>query len=158
VKEWWYRLSWIWYFDGFTGKEKKYLCSFKIEYHDGHIEHVEVKPLNKQFFSDKYLYAQNQLQGWRWITNEEILLLPKVHLPKLKRKKSQHRKIELVLNQVLEMIKQDLTAKQVAVNQGVDRRTIIKFLEDNSYVIKWGKQNEIRYATKLIWPLSEKGE
>jgi hypothetical protein len=74
VKLYEHRKQYIIYVDGFTGKEHKYYTSFRIEFVDGHIEHVEVKPLEKQFYCDKYLYAENVLPGWRWITKEELAI------------------------------------------------------------------------------------
>jgi hypothetical protein len=71
VISWDYETSWIWYLDSFSGKEKKYICDFKIKYVNK-IEHVEVKPLDLQTFEDKYLCAQRQLEGWRWITKGEL--------------------------------------------------------------------------------------
>ena len=70
VISWDYETTWIRYLDSFTGKEKRYICDFKINRKE--IEHVEVKPLDLQTFDDKYLYAQRQIQGWRWITKDEL--------------------------------------------------------------------------------------
>ena len=225
IKSWDYESSWIWYLDGFSGKERKYLCDFKIQYRDGQIEHIEVKPLDLQYSSDKYLNAQNQLQGWRWITKEEIqeseesfsqpnlpiefpnelsqtlkkfviwskennLTMPDDYRILSKRLKYKHyyrygiindklfekhdkivtynrpsdlkhinSVICLNLEEILDLIKKDFSVKQIGKQYGVDYRTISKFLEDRSYVVRWGgsssKHNEIRYATKLLWPLEE---
>jgi hypothetical protein len=168
VKSWNYETSWIWYIDGFTGKERKYICDFKIEYVDGRIEHVEVKPLDLQYFSDKYLYAQYQLQGWRWITKEEIQISedafskPKLSVEFIINHPSNINNraiIDLDLDEILECVKKDISVKQIGIKFNVNYRTIIKFLEDRSYVIRWcgtsSKHNEIRHATKLIWPLEE---
>jgi len=224
VISWDYETSWIWYLDSFSGKERKYICDFKIKY-TNKVEHVEVKPLNLQTFDDKYLNAQRQLEGWRWITEDEIkksnvlfsvpnervsflikfpekkkkfvvwskenLDIPNgyriiskhikynhiyqykiindnliinrpniIHYDRPKNSQARSGKIIILnLDEILELIKQNRTLSEISKGFGVDSRTITKFLEDRSYVIRWGgsssKHNEIRYATKLIWPLNE---
>jgi hypothetical protein len=224
VVSWDYETSWIWYLDSFSGKEKKYICDFKVVY-VSRIEHVEVKPIDLQTLADKYLYAQRQLQGWRWITEDELnrsiklfsipndrvicpvkfsehkkkfiiwskedFEIPKGYRVISKLKKYNHiyqyriindnliinrpkivhydrpqnmqdklgKIIILNLDKILDLIKQDMTQFGIAAKFKVNYRTISKFLEDRSYVVRWGgsssKHNEIRYATKLIWPLEE---
>lgn len=72
VDSWEYETKIIYYFDSYTGKQRKYICDFSIKYIDGSIEHIEVKPLDLQTFEDKYLYAQNIIENWRFTTNDEI--------------------------------------------------------------------------------------
>jgi len=221
VKKWEYESTRLNYQDGFSGKYRRYYCDFTIEYQDGHIENIEVKPKTKRIFIDKYLYAQHQLQGWRWITDEEIdsaikffsqpnlpvnfplsfsnkskkfviwskdnnLSIPngfrvlakrkiygyyfKYHImndtlvvnkPKIiyfdkPNKSPSNGSIILDLDPILNLVKQDKSQKEIARIYGVNYRTIMKFLEDRSYVVKWSggsyNHNEIRFATKLIWP------
>ena len=67
--------------------------------------------------------------------------------------------IILNLDEILNLIKQNKTLHYISNNYGVDDRTINNFLEDRSYVIRWAgsssRHNQIRYATKLIWPTEE---
>lgn len=70
VRSWRYRENKLRYINSFTGEPKFYACSFTIIYNDGIVENVEVD--YKQYPLDKYLYAQNQIHNWRWITQEEI--------------------------------------------------------------------------------------
>jgi hypothetical protein len=223
IISWDYEVSWIWYLDSFSGKEKKYICDFKIEYKNK-VEHVEVKPLELQTFEDKYLCAQRQLINCRWVTKDELeksktlfsvkndrvifnivfsqkkkkfiiwtkedtLTVPNGFRILSKNKKYGHifqykiindnmiinkpkiahydrpnnvkhgNIIILNLDEILALIKKNETLFKISKRYNVDSRTISKFLEDRSYVIRWGgtssKHNEIRYATKLIWPLKE---
>jgi hypothetical protein len=75
IIEWEYEKMIMWYTDGFTGERKKYLCDFTIKHIDGLTENVEVKTKIKQTYEDKYLYAQNIISNWRFITNHELLEL-----------------------------------------------------------------------------------
>ena len=72
VSSWEYEYIKYSYFDGFTGKQKIYICDFYID-REEKIEQVEVKPLDQQFPLDKYLYAKNCMPGWRWITKVEAI-------------------------------------------------------------------------------------
>jgi hypothetical protein len=67
--------------------------------------------------------------------------------------------IILNLDEILNLIRNGLKKYEIQKKYGVCGNTITKFLEDRSYVVSWGgsssKHNEIRYATKLIWPLEE---
>lgn len=63
------RQKWI---NGFNGMTHIYKCDFTIYYKNGKIENVQVVPLNKQMPLTKYLYAQNNLENWRFITAEEL--------------------------------------------------------------------------------------
>jgi hypothetical protein len=226
---------WTYYLDGFTGKQRKYICDFRVifnnniefdgdrEYEQKVVEHVEVKPKSRQTFEDKYLYAQNTIPNWRFISDDEIaqceeilnttdlsritiplifqpkskkyvvwskedkIILPPNHRVFEKRRRGQfysfriindglieikdnivtierpsnlHRShgkdLELDLDKILDLIKQDKSAKEIGNAFGCGYRTIIKFLEDRSYVIHWctnsSRHNEIRCATKKIWP------
>ena len=67
-----YRKTIVDWQDGFTGEKHKHYCHFRILYKDGKIEHIQVAPLNKQMPLTKYLYAENRLENWRWITKEEL--------------------------------------------------------------------------------------
>ena len=72
VKKYEYLKAKVNYTDGFTGEEHVHYCTFKIYRTNDTIEHVQVTPINKQMPLIKYLYAENRLEGWRWITEEEI--------------------------------------------------------------------------------------
>ena len=61
--------------DGFTGEKHKHYCHFRIEYIDGTVAHVQVLPIKKQMPLTKYLYAENHLENWRWVTAEELKLM-----------------------------------------------------------------------------------
>jgi hypothetical protein len=171
IKVWDYEVMWMYYYDGFTGKQRKYICDFRIEYnndlvHDGDIEykekkiiHVEVKPLFLQTNEDKFLYAQNTIPNWRFITNEEIIQVQKIldtlNLDRKFPKKILRRKIkERRINDIIRLIKQDKTAKEIGKIYNCDYRTITRFLEDNSIVVRWSgnskRGNEIRIATRRI--------
>ena len=234
VIAWDYEVMWTHYFDGFTGKRRKYICDFRIiyphniefdgdrEYEQKVVEHVEVKPKSKQTFEDKYLYAKNVIPNWRFITDDEIVqcnemldddlsrvTVPLIWKPKVKKyvvwaksneislpphhrvlqkrrrgqffsfriindkfvdnnpkrdikerpknlHKSHGKNLELDQDRILELVKQDKSAKEIGEIFGCGYRTIIKFLEDRSYVVYWhsnsSRHNEIRHVTKKIWP------
>lgn len=235
VSEWDYEVMWTYYLDGFTGKQRKYICDFRItfknniefdgdrEYEQKVVEHVEVKPKSRQTFEDKYLYAQNTIPNWRFISDDEIaqceeilkttdlsrITIPLIFQPKSKKyvvwskedkiilppnhrvfekrrrgqfysfriindelieikdnivtverpgnlHKSHWKDLELDLDKILNLIKQDKSAKEIGNAFGCYYRTVIKFLEDRSYVVYWSinssRHNEIRHVTKKIWP------
>jgi len=223
VKSWDYEVMWTFYIDGFNGKQRKYICDFRVEYVDGVFHHVEVKPLSKQTFVDKYLYAKNVIENWRFISEEEIekskaaflsndlsnVFIPvvfqkskkfiiwsksnSIELPpdhrvlsrrmvgqfcrfkiindglvldvgsdlKKERPKNLHEKfgkdLELNLDGILSLVKEDKLAREIGLVFGCNYKTIIKFLEDRSYVVDWhcnsSRHNVIWFATKKLWPL-----
>lgn len=67
-----YRSQPVSYQDGFSGKILEYYPTFTIEHNDGNIEHIEVLPASSQMPLTQYLYAQNNLPGWRMINKEEL--------------------------------------------------------------------------------------
>lgn len=72
VTSWEYEKARLPYIDGFTGEHKTYVCDFRVKRGDV-VEHVEIKPVERQYPLDKFLYAQNCLNNWRWITAEELI-------------------------------------------------------------------------------------
>ena len=220
VISWDYETAFLIYRDGFTGKERKYICDFKVA-RKNLIEHVEVKPLRLQIPTDRYLYAPNVLQNWRFISEAEIkkatvlfskrrwpIKFPEKMIRNVKRfcvwstrrdlvvpgghrimscrrthgwcwryriindlvtdnktikmryarpsNVQDGREISLDLQEILGFIKKDGSLSGVARKLGVCVGTITKFLEDRSFVVRWGgassRHNEIRLATRLIWP------
>lgn len=166
VQLWNYGVMWTYYLDGFSGRQKKYICSFRIEYqndlqYDGHIEyiqkkviHVEVQPLSRQTFEDKYLYAQNIIPNWRFITEDEIMAAMECSkdFKLTKRPKKSSSGSSLDLEKILDLIKKGLSVKEIGKRFGRDYRTVVKFLEDRSYVVDWRKSRRIWHATRKIWP------
>lgn len=63
------------YQDGFTGESLEYSPSFTVTYQDGSIEHIEVLPASRQMPLTKFLYAQNNLPGWRMMSKEELIAI-----------------------------------------------------------------------------------
>jgi len=217
VSSWDYETMPITYFDGFTGKQRRYFCDFTIT-RNNKVEFIEVKPIDQQLPLDKYLYAKNCVTGWRWSTNVEIadsysklksgyrsehvqfLNTPfkncknfnfytteKIYKPsnqdwavKSRTKYGVYyiHKIEILsvsketaqktitpanrknfdINDILSLIKQDLSLKEIAKLKGVKGQTITNFLERNSYTVRWKtsrRYNQIFHATKKIWPIEE---
>ena len=70
VKYWEYRKSRVKYINSFTGNVKLYVCPFYVEYKDGTFENIEVT--REQYPLDKYLYAENQMDNWRFATKKEM--------------------------------------------------------------------------------------
>lgn len=70
VKHWEYRKNRVKYIHSFTGNTKLYVCPFYVEYTDGTSENIEVT--REQYPLDKYLYAENQMDNWRFATEEEM--------------------------------------------------------------------------------------
>lgn len=207
VLQWNYETVKMIYFDGFSGKQKTYICDFNV-HRRNFIENVEVKPKNLQLPLDKYLYAQNCIKNWRWTTEDELERSQKlfyggknsgnitfsnkppnrryynfwskykgISIPSGWRKLStdkigvyyKHRLVNnrikgsrstkaqnLDLEKIIELIKENCSLKAIAQKFDVDPRTITAFLEKRSYIIRWKtsrRHNEIRYATKKVWPL-----
>lgn len=71
VISWDYEFLKIPYFDGFTGKQRTYICDFAVQRKSGY-EHIEVKPPSQQQPLDKYLYAKNGIVGWRFTSSQEV--------------------------------------------------------------------------------------
>jgi len=207
------------YFDGFTGQQKTYICDFSAIV-NGVYHHFEVKPLRKQVPTDKYLYAKNCINNWRWITKEEIdksyslfkngLFKDRIKIiniqsskkknlyyytedptpPKLDQKfqfirtikygiyykhkfknttyrrprKTKHtsyrtgdtnKPIMLILDKILENIKNDKSLSEISKSNNCSGRTITKFLHENSIYVKWRtskRYSEIYKASKKMWP------
>ena len=150
--------------DNFTGQKHKLYCHFRIRFKDGHLEHVQVEPLKKQMPLTKYLYAENNLENWRWISKEELNALDTLEnlnpttIPKrsfcinFRHRQSPH----LDLNKILILVKQNLTASEIAKSFSVSVRRINSFLHRKSYYVIWaGHRNishEIYCAGQKQWP------
>lgn len=79
-----YQKAIVYWQNSFSGTKHKHLCDFTIIYKNGYCEHVQVQPINRQYPLDKFLYAQNQLENWRWITATELTEIngqDKTHCP-----------------------------------------------------------------------------
>lgn len=63
------------YVDGFTGELKQYYPSFTVTAFDNTIEHIEILPASLQMPLTQFLYAQNNLNGWRMINKDELIIL-----------------------------------------------------------------------------------
>lgn len=71
VKSWGYEDTTIQYVD--DNGSHTHIIDFTINYSDGRIEYIEVKPENLQSLTMKYSSAQIKLPNWRFIAPDEIL-------------------------------------------------------------------------------------
>jgi len=59
-------IKWV---DGFTGEEHTHLIDLTIVYVNGAVKHFDFA--DKSYPLTKYLYAQNAVENWELISNEE---------------------------------------------------------------------------------------